>query len=113
MGATPDSLVNCRCCGNGVIDVKCPYSCRDQLLLSKSSNSRFFLKVGVVGKPILDVTHAYYYQVQAQLKFCSANYCDFVVWREGELFVQKIYSDDAFIASALEKYRRTGFSCVV
>ena len=62
----------------------------------------FFLKVGVDREPILDVTHAYYYQVQAQLKFCGAtcNYCDFVVWREGELFVQRIYPDDTFMASA-------------
>ena len=53
----------------------------------------------------MDVTHAYYYQVQAQLKFCgaNANYCDFVVWQEGELFVQRIYPDNTFIASALEK----------
>ena len=43
-----------------------------------SNNLRFFLKVGVDRKPILDVTYAYYYQVQAQLKFCGANYCDFV-----------------------------------
>ena len=50
MGASPDSLVNCRCCGNGVVEVKCPYSCRDQSLLSKSNNSRFFLKVYRCGR---------------------------------------------------------------
>ena len=75
MDASPDSLVYCRCCGNGVVEVKCPYSCRDQSLFEKSNNSQFFLKVGVDGKLFLDVTHA-----QAQLKFCDANYCDFFVW---------------------------------
>ena len=49
------------------------------------------------GKPILDITHAYYYQVHAQLKFRDANYCGFVVWREGELFVQRIYPDDMHV----------------
>ena len=30
LGATPDGLVNCSCCGNGVLEVKCPYSCRER-----------------------------------------------------------------------------------
>ena len=96
MGASPDSLVSCECCGNGVVEVKRPYSCRDRSLLEKSGDSRFFLKVGVDENLVFGVTHAYYYQVQAQLKFsgANANYCDFVVWREGELFVQGIYSDN-------------------
>ena len=103
MGASPDSLVTCSCCGNGVIEVKCPYSCRDKGLVEKSKDSRFFLKAGTDGKIALDTSHAYYYQVQAQLKFCDAKYCDFVVWRERELFIQRIYPDSAFVASALVK----------
>ena len=51
----------------------------------------------------MSVTHAYYYQVQAQLKFCDASYFDFIVWREGELLAQRIFPDDMFMASALEK----------
>ena len=40
--------------------------------------------------------HTYYYQVQAQMKFSSVNYCDFVVWTERELLVQRIYLDEEF-----------------
>ena len=47
--------------------------------------------------------HAYYYQVQAQIKFCSTNYCDFVVWGEKKVFIDRIYLDDNFISNALEK----------
>ena len=72
--------------------------------ISKSNNSRFFLKVGVDGKPTLDVTHAYYYQVQAQLKFWVLTIVTlYIVWQEGKLFVQRTYPDDTFMASALEK----------
>ena len=41
--------------------------------------------------------------MQAQLKFCSADYCDFAVWREGELLVLRIYLDKQFITAALNK----------
>ena len=30
MGASPDGIVECGCCGRGVIEIKCPYSCRDK-----------------------------------------------------------------------------------
>ena len=90
-------------CGKGVVEVKCPYSCQDVSLQEECGHSKFFLKVDADGKLVLDVTHVYYYQVQAQLKVCRANYCDFVVWREEELFVQRIYPDDTFVDSALEK----------
>ena len=31
MGAYPDSLVDCKCCGKGVIKAKCPYSCKQKI----------------------------------------------------------------------------------
>ena len=30
MGATPDAIVQCECCGVGVIEVKCPFSCVEE-----------------------------------------------------------------------------------
>ncbi len=30
MSASPDGIVNCDCCGEGVIEIKCPYSCVDK-----------------------------------------------------------------------------------
>ena len=47
--------------------------------------------------------HAYYFQVQAQLKFCSASYADFVVWTEKELFVQRIFHEEPFISLVLQQ----------
>ena len=51
----------------------------------------------------LDVKHSYYYQVQAQIKLCSVEYCDFVVWREEELVIQRIVRDNDFIMDAFSK----------
>ena len=102
MGASPDGIIKCACCGYGVLEIKCPYSCRDTALKDKSADYTFFLK-DIKGDLSLSVYHAHYYQVQAQLKFCNAQYSDFVVFTRNELFVQRIYPDEPFITLALEK----------
>lgn len=29
LGASPDGLIRCACCGDGIIEIKCPYSIQD------------------------------------------------------------------------------------
>ena len=43
MGASPDGTVNCECCGFGVVEVKCPYSCKLKSVLEATAESTFFL----------------------------------------------------------------------
>ena len=46
MGSSPDSFVECDCCGRGVIEVKCPFSCKQESITKKASEgNHFFLKV--------------------------------------------------------------------
>ena len=51
----------------------------------------------------LNVDHAYYYQIQLQMKICQVEYVDFVLWREEEMFVQRIVMDRESIDDAIEK----------
>ena len=102
MGASPDGIVNCACCGRGVIEIKCPYSCRDKTFLEANGEKHFFLEL-VDGKKQLKRNHTYYYQVQAQMKFCQCLYCDFVVWSEKDIVIERIVPDRELIESALEK----------
>ena len=39
LGATPDGIVQCMCCGKGVVEVKCPHNCKDKSLKIASDNS--------------------------------------------------------------------------
>ena len=102
LGSSPDGIVHCSCCGKGVIEIKCPYSCRDKTLLEATGDNRFCLEV-VDGTHSLKQTHAYYYQVQAQMKLCKGLYCDFVVWTENDIVIQRILPDPDFIESAIDK----------
>ncbi len=42
MGASPDGIINCQCCGCGVLEIKCPYSCHDKTFQEKINESHFF-----------------------------------------------------------------------
>ena len=101
MGASPDGLIKCGCCGPGVLEVKCSFSCKDKSFMEATAET-FFLEQAD-GKFTLKEKHAYYYQVQAQIQFCSVNYCDFVVWRENELVVQRIDPDEELMSTSLEQ----------
>ena len=54
------------------------------------------------GKLMLKKEHAYYYQVQMQLALCKLAYCDFVMWTNKDLAVERISADEHFFRSRLD-----------
>ena len=77
-----------------------PISCKSKTF-SKAvlDNPSFFLDDS--GGLVLKEDYTYYYQVQLQMKICRVQYCDFVTWREDEIFHQKVELDSNFIDSAV------------
>ena len=102
LAATPDGIINCECCGSGVLEIKCPFSCTGKTLLEATADPTFYLEEKN-GELQLKTDHAYYYQVQAQMNYSGAKYGDFVVWSQNELVIQRIYLDETFISSILPK----------
>lgn len=102
-GASPDGYVKCRCCGCGVIEIKCPFSCKDRSFLEASDDGTFCLASSVDGNLVLKQTHAYFYQVQLQMKLCDVDFCDFVIWADEELVVNRINRDETFLTEAIDK----------
>ena len=51
----------------------------------------------------LNEQHAYFYQIQCQLAVTNIRFCEFGVWTEQEMFVQRIYLDNVFIKVCLAK----------
>ena len=96
MGAAPDSFVSCDCCGEGLVEIKCPYKYRD-VVLSSIDDDSFYLKTDGVGKLCLLTSHDYYYQVQGQLAVCEKPYCDFVCWTTKDIHMERIKRDEQFL----------------
>ena len=62
---------------------------------SVTTDSNFCLEE-VTGKMLLKHDHAYYYQMQLQMKLCQTPHSDFIVWRENELIVERVQSMNSF-----------------
>ena len=92
LGASPDGLVSCDCCGKGVLEIKCSYPCKQKdLVKAVEEDSRFFLYESEEGAIKLKESHQYYYQIQMQMKLCNAEYCNFVVWNKESWINERIY----------------------
>ena len=103
LGATPDGIVHCTCCGKGVVEAKCPFKFRSVSFREACNDPNFFLCCSHDSDFTLKTKHAYYYQVQLQMKLCEVDYCEFVVWRPAELVTFRIPADEQFINSAIDK----------
>ncbi|KAK0141356.1 hypothetical protein N1851_021688 [Merluccius polli] len=66
LGASPDGVANCSCCGRGAVEIKCPYKYRDGLKGS-SDDTDFCLDKSFH----LKKNHKYYHQVQLHMFVCG------------------------------------------
>ncbi|KAL4008418.1 hypothetical protein ACER0C_002270 [Sarotherodon galilaeus] len=83
VGASPDGLTMCDCCGKGI----------KQALAAQVKD--FCLEVAANGLQ-LKRAHPYYCQVQTQIFVTGANYCDLVIWTQRDFVVKCIFPDVDF-----------------
>ena len=79
LAASPDGLIECKCHGKGVLEIKCPYKYKDSLDGWKSDSNFPVSSDGVIRQ-----NHQYYFQVQHQLLVTGRSYCHFFIWTKGE-----------------------------
>ena len=102
IGASLDSIVECKCCGIRCLEIKGPYFNRGDSIpqvLGKKS----YLHKNAEGKVQLMSNHSYYYQIQTQLLFTGFKFCDFFVWTEKDTFLETIRVDTQIQADILSK----------
>ena len=97
VGASPDGMVTCDCCRDGVLEVKCSYCYKNDF--PDVDNSRFCMSKTDDGTWSLKHSHTYYYQVQLQMHVCSVEYAYFVVWSGNTIAIEKVLKDESFIKS--------------
>ena len=99
IGASLDSLISCDSCGEGCVEVKCPY-CKRNETVDEASNKdpKFCIQLG-----IHSITHPYYAQTQTQMNVCNRKYCDFFVWSENDCFCQRVMRDKDTWKTYVEK----------
>ena len=76
IGASPDVLVSCSCCGKGSVEIKCPFNHRDNYIFEAVEQDKNFYLTKTDNEIKLSKTHRYYYQIQTQLDVSKSNFCD-------------------------------------
>ena len=99
LGVSPDGCVLCKCCGKGLLEIKCPYKYRDSSLTDALKETDFYIDE----KYRLKEKHKYYAQVQLQMYVCVADYVDFLVWTPVDCLIMRVKRNDDFICEMMTK----------
>ena len=114
VGASPDGMRQCDCCGTGCVEVKCPYATRNLTIDEAIDNRKdFCLFKSADGCFVLKKNHPYYLQVQCQIFVTKSEFCDFVVCTESDLVAVKVLPDRDAWEEALEKAKVFFNMCIL
>ena len=103
MGASPDALVSCSCCGDGCVEIKCSFSHKDQFIYEAIEQNQTFCLRRQNNNIHLLKTHSYFYQVQTQMYICNRKYCDFFMWTNKDYHIERIVPDKHLLSSIIDK----------
>ena len=99
LGASPDGLLDD---GESIVEVKCPYSSREQPITTVTVP---FLEKGEDGELKLKENHIYYAQIQGQLLVTERIFCKFIVYTLKQLICIDIGADYVFQDRMLTKLK--------
>ena len=75
LGTSPDGIIDCDCCGKGLVEIKCPrkYSTG----LKGWENDKNF---SIDSSKNVKKDHSYFARMQGQMFLFGVRFCDFFVW---------------------------------
>ena len=112
--ASPDGLVECTCCGKGVVEIKCPYCAKDADSLNEVADKHKNFCLDRTEKGLqLSRNHPYYMQCQLQMYVTGCSYCDFVVWHSASLHTERLLPDTSLITEALTRAKQFFSLCIL
>lgn len=94
IGVTPDALSFYSCHGTGCVEVKCPFSVREEVLADQNQTN-FCLETSD-GKLSLKKNRRYWTQFQVQLHVTGLDFAHFVVGTTKDINIEKIDKDLQF-----------------
>ena len=99
LGASPDGVIECDCCGIGVLEIKCPFKFKSSGLDDVPGNKEYCISSDMK----LKQTHEYYTQVQHQMFVLNCQYADFFIWSPINAICIRVQRDEDFIKSMITK----------
>ena len=89
LGASPDLIVECSCCGGGVLQIKCPYSIVDENPTPENLSDLIYSN----GQVMLKKRRHYFAQIQVQMAITKRKWCHFLVYTQEGMHLETIHFD--------------------
>ena len=103
LGASSDGIVLCTnvdTLHRGCVEVKCPYSIEKSVTIeltpteiAKKFKDKFYMELGSDDGLHLRHDHHYYAQVQGEIAILGVEWCDFVVYSNNAVIVDRVLAD--------------------
>ena len=93
LSAIPDMEGSCKCCGDFVVEIKCPYSICETIPTAKNLSYLDEVNTRNVSSLKLKHSHSYYTQIQGQLALTDKTFAWFFVYSHHGYHLEKIYFD--------------------
>ena len=93
LGASPDGITNCSCCGQGILEIKWSFKNREKSVEEAARDDPDFCLNSYLS---LKVKHRYYTQVQFQMYVLHVQFCDFVIATDVSKQIIRVKYDPEF-----------------
>lgn len=105
MCASPDGLVICNNKIQKLLEVKCPYTCKDTMLVDKENGKLRvpYLKFDKGNNIYLKKNHSYFTQCQIQMYCTGIEECDLFVYTKQDCITVSVKRDDIFLEKLVKK----------
>ena len=114
LAASPDGIVSATSGEReGLIEIKCPYSCRNMSVHDACSQVKSFCCEVINGEIHLKKQHQYYYQIQGAMAIVGVKWCDFVVWTTKDMFVERVSFNQSFWNMCYSKLKSVYLSFIL
>ena len=100
LGATPDGIISCDCCGKGALEIKCPFKHRDKTVQQVVTTDKDFC---IDSSLHLKHKHRYCTQIHLQMFLTKCQYCDFVVYTKKSMAIVRVPIDIDFCKHLVTK----------
>ncbi|KAL5021765.1 hypothetical protein ScPMuIL_000920 [Solemya velum] len=100
ISASADLLTSCKCCGEGLCEIKCPETIKDQI---PTAENLPYIDIKDDGELELKKNHSYYFQIQGQMGVLNRQFCDLFVYTAHGHMTVRIKFDKVFWCCMLEQ----------
>ena len=106
MGASPDGLMSCKCCGDGLVEIKCSYMYQNKTPHEACLDHHYHVYLDENNLVKLKNSSSWYIQIQGQMAVCTKQWRDFILYTKKGIAVDRIQFDSKLYEKIVQTSKR-------